>query len=443
MIKYETLYESPHRLTDCIDFVKSQFNNREHFETVLTQCTQTHDKLPQGFMQIKDNKIIGYAGLIEKEPIILDDLSPFISPLLIGAAERGNGYGSELLRHVREEAGKLGFVKLYLTTNHIGYYEKYAFREYGLSNFTWGMPTKIYTVNSIGLPKITKQLLIEYPNTETILLRGSFARNDGIDVQDIDISVYHDSTEQKEVHIFENGMFYDIAVEPVSVLSDMDKLLCDPYIAGSFADARILFDKNGRTEKYLSDFCKAFPKSEYLKKRVSEIKDNLEKQYQDVLTVCENGNEIDIHCRFATYTWTLCDAVLIKNMKSPSWIRGLHKVSKVDKNMFNSIVDAEGHKTITRQQALDLLPLYSELWQGEFWDFMKKEIEWLILNVSETIGFHPLNICFMMGIYKRKDRAEYFERWKQITGKYFISPITSIEKYKAFHGKIMQYLSVI
>ncbi len=446
MITYETLFESPHRLAECIDFVTSHFGNRDFFEPMLTECTKTPDKLPQGYMMIKNNSdgtshIIGYAGLTPREEIIRDDLSPWISPLLIAPSDRGNQYGGELLRHVREEAGKLGFVKLYLTTNHIGYYEKYGFREVGLSNFTWGHPTKIYTVNAIGLPKLTERLIKEYPDTKVILLRGSFARNDGIDVQDVDVSLFHSGEEQKEMHIFENSTFYDIAVEPVSVLDNMEALLYDPYLAGSYADAQILFDKTGKMEVFFADFRRKYPEPEFHQKRISALTNNLEKQYQDVLFAIQNENEIDIHCRFATYTWTLCDVILVKHLKSPSWIRGLHKVSKVDKELMNLIIDAEGSKILTRQQSLDLLPLYSELWQGQFWDFLKSEIEWLIVNVSEPMGFHPLNICFMMGIENREDKADYFERWKKIVGNNTILPMKSELEFTRLHSLMMKKLN--
>lgn len=441
MITYETLFESPNRLMDCIDFVTSHFGNRDFFELMLTECTKTPDKLPQGYMMIKNNQIIGYSGLIEKEEIVRDYLSPWISPLLIAPAERGNEYGGKLLCHVREEAGKFGLVKLYLTTNHIGYYEKYGFREIGLSNFTWGHPTKIYTVNAIGFPKLTERLIKEYPDTEVILLRGSFARNDGIDVQDVDVSLFHSGDNQKEEHIFENGVFYDIAVEPVSILDNMNALLCDPYLAGSYADAQILFDKTGKMKQFLAEFKDEYPKPEFHKKRVLTLKANLEKQYQDVLSSVQSGSEIDIHCRFATYTWTLCDVILVKHLKSPSWIRGLHKVSKVDKELLNCIIDAEGSKTLTRQQALDLLPLYSEIWQGQFWDFLKSEIKWLIVNISEPIGFHPLNICFMMGIENRDDKVEYFKRWNEIVGDNKILPMESVLEFAQLHSLIMKKLN--
>ncbi|MNT88643.1 Acetyltransferase (GNAT) family protein [compost metagenome] len=77
------------------------------------------------------------------------DLSPWIAPLFINKHERGNALGSLLLEHARKMAGQLGYEKVYLTTDHILFYEKYGFREIGLDNFEWGRPTKIYEHNTI------------------------------------------------------------------------------------------------------------------------------------------------------------------------------------------------------------------------------------------------------------------------------------------------------
>jgi N-acetylglutamate synthase-like GNAT family acetyltransferase len=54
------------------------------------------------------------------------------------------------LDHVRREAGRLGFKIVYLTTDHIGYYEKYGFREVGLTTFAFGRPTKVYESGTVS-----------------------------------------------------------------------------------------------------------------------------------------------------------------------------------------------------------------------------------------------------------------------------------------------------
>jgi hypothetical protein len=132
--------------------------------------------------------------------------------------------------------------------------------------------------------------------------------------------------------------------------------------------------------------------------------------------------------------------ILTANLKSTSWIRGVQKVGKIDRVMMNKIIDAEGHKMLRREQASALLSLYTELWSGEFWDFLKKEIEWLILNVSEPVGFHSLNICFMMGLDHADNREEMFKRWRKINGEYNILPLISKDVFKSFHDETIEYL---
>jgi GNAT superfamily N-acetyltransferase len=120
---------------------------------------------PQGFFLLKNNKVVGWTGLHEKEvvsgtvygwegsldidEVLSEKLSPWITPLLVHPDERGNRYGMLLLEHARKEAGKHGFNIIYLTTGEIGYYEKYGFREVGLTTFTWGRPTKVYEHSTI------------------------------------------------------------------------------------------------------------------------------------------------------------------------------------------------------------------------------------------------------------------------------------------------------
>ncbi|MNN87264.1 hypothetical protein D3C81_2047940 [compost metagenome] len=53
------------------------------------------------------------------------------------------------MEHARKLVGQLGYAKVYITTDHILYYEKYGFREIGLDNFEWGRPTKIYEHDTI------------------------------------------------------------------------------------------------------------------------------------------------------------------------------------------------------------------------------------------------------------------------------------------------------
>ena len=159
-----SIREYPERADECRELLLKHFNEfaSNHPAEVLASAEQL---LPQGYFMLKDSRVIGWTGLhehevvagrvygwagsIKKEEIMSEDLSPWITPLLIHPGERGNRYGKLLLEHARREAGWLGFKFVYLTTGEIGYYEKYGFREVGLTIFTWGRPTKVYEHNTL------------------------------------------------------------------------------------------------------------------------------------------------------------------------------------------------------------------------------------------------------------------------------------------------------
>lgn len=153
-----SLRDFPHRADECRKLLLEHFHASaaEHPAQVLAGSRP----FPQGYFMLKNDRVVGWTGLHEKEmlagtvygwegtlakdKIDCNDLSPWITPLLVHPDARGNQYGKRLLDYARKEAGRMGFHTVYLTTGEIGYYEKYGFREVGLAAFTWGRPTKIY-----------------------------------------------------------------------------------------------------------------------------------------------------------------------------------------------------------------------------------------------------------------------------------------------------------
>lgn len=158
-----SLRDYPKRANECRELLLEYFNEftSKHPAEVLA----SKGTFPQGYFMLKENKVIGWMGLHEKEvvtgkvygwkgsivkpEIVSEELSPWITPLLVHPDERGNRYGKMLLEYARMEAGRLGYKVVYLTTGEIGYYEKYGFREVGLTTFTWGRPTKVYEAEVI------------------------------------------------------------------------------------------------------------------------------------------------------------------------------------------------------------------------------------------------------------------------------------------------------
>jgi len=166
-----SLREYPERLEECQSLIMLVFSH-EGIKNQAAEPLMSAGSLPQGYFMLKGSKVIGWTGLFEHEvvagklhgwegslvqgEVLSENLSPWITPLLVHPDERGNRYGKLLLEHARKEASRLGFKVVYLTTNHIGYYEKYGFREVGLTTFTWGWPTKVYEHDTINMEEINK-----------------------------------------------------------------------------------------------------------------------------------------------------------------------------------------------------------------------------------------------------------------------------------------------
>lgn len=119
------------------------------FISFIEQSLTSENVLPMTFLLMKDEKIIGFYQLIYNECVMRKDLSPWITTLFIDEKERGCCLGSVLLEHGRKTLGQLGYEAVYLTTDHIQFYEKYGFKEIGLDQFDWGRPTKLYQHNTI------------------------------------------------------------------------------------------------------------------------------------------------------------------------------------------------------------------------------------------------------------------------------------------------------
>lgn len=114
------------------------------YEDCISHSIEASAPLPQWYLLMNEDKIIGCAGLITNDFISRMDLYPWVCALFIEEQHRGNGYGSILLEQAKKDSKKAGFQSLYLCTDHIGYYEKYGFNYLAQGYHPWGEESRIY-----------------------------------------------------------------------------------------------------------------------------------------------------------------------------------------------------------------------------------------------------------------------------------------------------------
>lgn len=146
-MKIISIRQSPEFKDSAIDYFQSVWaspNTMKVYEDCITHAITASGPLPQWYLLMEEDKIIGCAGLITNDFISRMDLYPWICALYIEAAYRGKGYGALLLEQARLDAEKGGFTQVYLCTDHIGYYEKYGFDFIGLGYHPWGESSRVY-----------------------------------------------------------------------------------------------------------------------------------------------------------------------------------------------------------------------------------------------------------------------------------------------------------
>ena len=94
-------------------------------ESIEASFLHEAGSVPSWYVALDENeRIIGGVGMIENDFHRRPDLTPNVCALYVEKDMRNNGIAHSLLDRAREDAGRAGIEKLYLITDHIGFYEK-------------------------------------------------------------------------------------------------------------------------------------------------------------------------------------------------------------------------------------------------------------------------------------------------------------------------------
>jgi len=142
--------EHPEWLDRAADYFASKWEiDRQIYVESMSESCDTTKGVPRWYLMLRGSDVIGGFGLIENDFMERTDLCPWMCALYVEPAERGRELGGKLLEQSRREAGKLGFAKVYLNTDHVGYYEKYSWRYLGDFAHQSGVNARVYEADAI------------------------------------------------------------------------------------------------------------------------------------------------------------------------------------------------------------------------------------------------------------------------------------------------------
>ena len=101
------------------------------YEDSINHSIDSPNPLPQWYLLEKDNEM---------------DLYPWVCAVYIDENHRGHFYSTLLLEKAKEDTIKAGFSRLYLSTEHIGFYEKLGFKYIGQGYHPWEDESRIYEI---------------------------------------------------------------------------------------------------------------------------------------------------------------------------------------------------------------------------------------------------------------------------------------------------------
>jgi GNAT superfamily N-acetyltransferase len=95
------------------------------------------------YLLMDGENIVSFATLTGQDSVRDEAMVPWSGFVYTAPEYRGHRYSGQLLRHIEAVASQKGYHKLYISTDHIGLYEKYGYVFLENRRDYWGDDTRV------------------------------------------------------------------------------------------------------------------------------------------------------------------------------------------------------------------------------------------------------------------------------------------------------------
>lgn len=129
MQKYEMIkiQERPELLEAAAQWFHEKWGiPKDAYVESMEECVANEGAVPQWYVAMQDEAIIGGLGVIENDFHERKDLTPNVCAVYVEPEYRKQGIAGRMLQFVCDEFAEKGIDTLYLVTDHTSFYERYG-----------------------------------------------------------------------------------------------------------------------------------------------------------------------------------------------------------------------------------------------------------------------------------------------------------------------------
>lgn len=120
---------------------------QEAYLESIQECQKNQIRIPQWYLILKENEIVGGIGVIENDFHKRANLTPNICAFYIEEDYRNMGMAKEMLDFVCKDLSSLGYSEIYLITEHTNFYEKCGWTFLSMIEEDNGHMTRMYHIS--------------------------------------------------------------------------------------------------------------------------------------------------------------------------------------------------------------------------------------------------------------------------------------------------------